>query len=77
VHSFKTLLQDLASLTRNTVPVGDRPPLTILASPTPPQQRAFDLLGVTCALSAATNRSEPAFQTQINDLRSERRESSG
>ena len=45
LHSFRTLLKELASLTKNTVQLGgarfDR-----LTSPTPLQQRAFDLLGV-------------------------------
>ena len=45
VHSFRTLLHDLATLTRNTVRMGyatfDR-----LATPTPLHQRVFDLLGV-------------------------------
>ena len=44
VHSWATLLADLATLTRNTVRFGDAPPLTVLATPTPIQQRAFDLL---------------------------------
>src|SRR5436190_455177 len=47
VHSFHTLLGDLATLTRNVVRLeGDR--LTaILATPTRTQHRALDLLGVT------------------------------
>ena len=35
VHSFRTLLQDLANLTRNSVRFGDAHPTTILARPTP------------------------------------------
>ena len=46
VHSWRTLLADLATLTRNTVRFGDAPPATILTTPTPTQQRAFDLLGL-------------------------------
>jgi hypothetical protein len=46
VHSWATLLADLATLTRNTVRFGDAPPITVLATPTPIQQRAFDLLGL-------------------------------
>jgi hypothetical protein len=46
VHSFQSLLADLATLTRNTVRCGSAPRMTILASPTPLQQRAFNLLGV-------------------------------
>ncbi|HKN27566.1 MAG TPA: IS1634 family transposase [Roseiarcus sp.] len=49
VHSFRTLLQDLASLTRNSVRFGDARPTTILSRPTPIQARAFDLLGLKIA----------------------------
>jgi transposase len=49
VHSFRTLLADLATLTRNTVRFGDALPITVLSRPTPVQQRAFDLLGVALA----------------------------
>src|SRR6202165_2564202 len=44
VHSFKTLLQDLATLTRNSVRFGDALPAIVLARPTQIQQRAFDCL---------------------------------
>jgi hypothetical protein len=50
VHSFHTLLADLATVTKNTVevkPIGNEPArFEKLARPTPLQQRAFDLLGV-------------------------------
>lgn len=46
VHSFRSLLADLATLTRNTVRFQDAPPTTLLATPTPLQQRALDLLGI-------------------------------
>ena len=49
VHSFRTLLQDLANLTRNSVRFGDARPATILSRPTPIQTRAFDLLGLKIA----------------------------
>jgi hypothetical protein len=49
VHSFRTLLADLATLTRNTMRFGDALPMTVLSRPTPIQQRAFDLLGVALA----------------------------
>jgi hypothetical protein len=49
VHSFRTLLADLATLTRNTVRFGDALPMTVLSRPTPIQQRAFDRLGVALA----------------------------
>jgi hypothetical protein len=49
VHSFQTLLADLATVTKNQVrPVGAAgATLDILATPTPLQQRAFELLGVS------------------------------
>jgi transposase len=48
VHSFPTLLADLATLARNTIITAITPdyPLTVLTRPTPIQQKAFDLLGV-------------------------------
>jgi hypothetical protein len=49
LHSFRTLLADLATLTRNTVRFDDALPMTVLSRPTPLQQRAFDLLGIALA----------------------------
>ena len=49
VHSFRTLLADLATLTRNTVRFGDNLPITVLSRPTPVQQHAFGLLGIARA----------------------------
>ena len=53
VHSFRTLLADLATITKNTVEVersgNDSVTFEKLARPTPLQQRAFDLLGVKLA----------------------------
>ncbi len=51
VHSFQTLLADLATLARNTVVTASAPdrPFTILTRPTPIQQKAFDLLGFPIA----------------------------
>ena len=46
VHSFRTLLQDLATLTRNLVRFGDAPPAVTLATATPLQQIVFDTLSV-------------------------------
>jgi hypothetical protein len=46
VHSFRTLLGDLATLTRNTVCFGGQKMLTVQTTPTPVQRRAFSLLGV-------------------------------
>jgi hypothetical protein len=47
VHSFHTLLGDLATLTRNVVRLGRDRLTAILATPTRTQRRALDLLGVT------------------------------
>jgi transposase len=48
VHSFRTLLADLATLARNTIITAINPlyPLTVVTRPTPIQQKAFDLLGL-------------------------------
>ena len=48
VHSFRTLLADLATLARNTIVTAINPlyPLTVATRPTPVQQKAFDLLGL-------------------------------
>jgi len=51
VHSFQSLLADLATLARNTMTTAITPlyPLTVLTRPTLIQQKAFDLLGVKCS----------------------------
>jgi Transposase DDE domain len=48
VHSFRTLLADLATLTRNTIVTAIAPalPLTVLARSTPVQRRTYELLEV-------------------------------
>ena len=48
VHSFRSLLADLATLTRNETVTALNPNyvLTLYARPTPIQQKAFDLLGI-------------------------------
>jgi transposase len=46
VHSFRTLLADLATLARNVVSFGQAGELTMLTKPTKIQQRALDLLGI-------------------------------
>jgi len=45
-HSFRTLLADLATLTRNQVRLGEQT-FPMLATPTAVQQRAFQLLQIT------------------------------
>jgi hypothetical protein len=47
VHSFHTLLGDLATLTRNVVRLGRDHLTAILATPTRSQHHALDLLGLT------------------------------
>ena len=51
VHSFQSLLADLATLARNTVVTTLAPdrPFTLLTRPTPVQQKAFELLAVPIA----------------------------
>ena len=49
VHSFQTLLKDLATLTMNQVRIGDQT-VQMAALPTPVQQRALDLLQVSASL---------------------------
>jgi transposase len=48
VHSFHTLLGDLATMARNTITTAITPlyPLAVVTRPTPVQQKAFDLLGL-------------------------------
>lgn len=49
VHSFRTLLEDLATLTKNRIrpKLKGAPTFDMLATPTPLQQRAFSLLGIS------------------------------
>jgi len=51
VHSFRSLLADLATLARNTITTAITPdyPLTVATRPTPIQHEAFALLGVSCS----------------------------
>jgi hypothetical protein len=51
VHSFQSLLADLATLARNTVVAATAPnrPFTLLTRPTPIQQKAFNLLALPIA----------------------------
>jgi hypothetical protein len=46
LHSFATLLGELATLTRNTIVFSGGARITKIAVPTPLQRRAFDLIGV-------------------------------
>jgi transposase len=53
VHSFQTLLSDLATLAKNRIQPKDKkiPAFDMLTTPTTLQQQAFDLLGVTLRLN--------------------------
>lgn len=53
VHSFQTLLGDLATIVKNRIRPKDKKiaPFDMLTQPTPLQQRAFDLLGLTFRLN--------------------------
>lgn len=46
VQDFRSLLRELATLTRNRVVIGDAPALEILSEPTPLQERALRLVSV-------------------------------
>jgi hypothetical protein len=67
LHSFHTLLGDLATLTRNVVRLGRDRLTAILATPTPTrtQHRALDLLGVT---PTALDRQTPLTANFIDSL---------
>ena len=48
VHSFTSMLADLATICANTIqPADDMPAFTMITTPTPLQRRAFELLGVS------------------------------
>ena len=51
VHSFRSLLADLATLARNTITTAITPdyPLIVVTRPTAIQHKALDLLGVRCS----------------------------
>jgi len=51
VHSFRTLLAELATIAKNRVaPRGAPVPFDLMTAPTPLQARAFDLLGISLSL---------------------------
>lgn len=55
VHSFKSLLADLATVTANRIQPADAglPAFVMITTPTPVQRRAFELLGVSHRLGYA------------------------
>ena len=50
IRSFRDLIDHLATLTRDTITVGGQP-VSKLATPTPTQRRAFDLIGAPVPLT--------------------------
>jgi hypothetical protein len=69
VHSFQTLIADLATLTKNTVEIATAPgiPFTITARPTPIQKKALELLdNARAQVDASAHRNLPR---QNNALR--------
>jgi len=64
VHSFTSLLADLATICTNQIqPTNDTPAFTMLTTPTPLQRRAFELLGVTHRLGMySVHNPKPAGQ---------------
>jgi hypothetical protein len=54
VHSFATLLDDLATIAANRIqPTGGPPAFTVITTPTPIQRQAFEFLGVSHRLGYA------------------------
>jgi len=54
VHSFATLLEDLATIAANRIqPAAGQPAFTVITTPTPVQRQAFELLSVSCRLGYA------------------------
>jgi transposase len=54
VHSFATLLEDLATIAASRIqPAGGLPAFTVITTPTPLQRHAFELLGVSHRLGYA------------------------
>ena len=69
VHSFRTLLADLGTLTANTIRVADGDAtFTMLTKPTPVQQRSFELLGVTPQLQPLPNTIETYNLNENSDF---------
>ena len=56
VHSFQTLLDHLATLTRNKVVFAKGVTIDKLSLPTPTQRRAFELIGVPIPTTLGTRR---------------------
>ena len=54
MHSFATLLDDLATIAASRIqPAGGLPAFTVITTPTPVQRQAFEFLGVSHRLGYA------------------------
>jgi hypothetical protein len=48
VHSLRTLLADLATITANRIqPAAGQPGFTLITTPTPLQHQVFELVGIS------------------------------
>jgi DDE family transposase len=59
LHSFRGLLDHLATLTRNTIRLDSGHTFDKITTPTQTQQRAFDLLGIPIPITLGTSRQNP------------------
>ena len=75
MHSFHSLLADLAMLTRNSVVTALAPdhPFTLTTRPTPIQQKTFDLLGVAVTCTSNRPTSEPNMEADQRTALNRRR----
>ncbi len=71
VHSFRALLGELGTFTRNTMALASAPKDHFLLYPqlTPTQARTFELLGVTPRPSAVNHPANPRNQRRNSQLR--------
>jgi hypothetical protein len=79
VHSFATVLADLATTAANRIqPAGGLPAFTVITTPTPVQRRAFELLGISHRLgyrsqAASDHRAFPQADALPHSTRGELR----
>ena len=70
VHSFRTLLEDLATIARNRVQpkLPGAPPFDVVTKPTKLQRQALDLLGVSLSRTQYATPRNGVFQSNRNGL---------